>query len=96
VAETASFLCRDEVEVRAKMKALGLVEPGQAEQDSRRPIKRSAQMSHQRNVDRGMLREWQTLDYSRCQSRSARFVITAAQGSPGDVPGLFLVGRHNR
>jgi hypothetical protein len=30
VAETASFLCRDEVEVRAKMKALGLVEPGQA------------------------------------------------------------------
>ena len=32
MAETASFLCRDEVEVRAKMKALGLVEPGQAEQ----------------------------------------------------------------
>jgi hypothetical protein len=30
VAETASFLCRGEVEVRAKMKALGLVEPGQA------------------------------------------------------------------
>ena len=37
VAQTASFLCRDEDEVREKMKELGLVEPGTRRLEQKSP-----------------------------------------------------------